>query len=90
MLIAVAPKGSESPIIPAKSTAPDPELIVKVSASPPVALTFPLILIPPSRVLLAAVSVSMVVFPTRDNGPVMVTVPKLSEASPTVLIFPFV
>ena len=87
-LISTFPRSSEEPISPPISIAPAPDERVKVSL--PVASILPVIVMPPSRVVLEAVSVSMVVLAPSSNFPVIVTVPKSVVVLETVLIFPFV
>ena len=67
-LIVKSPKAVVAPILPAKSTAPDPEVMVKVLNPSTVELkeTAPLLL---------AESVSIVIFSARVTGPVRVTTP---------------
>ena len=83
-LIVKSPKAVVAPILPAKSTAPDPDVIVKVLKPSTVELkeTAPLLLVE---------SVSIVVFPARVTGPVRVTAPVTlapSFASVAVVMLP--
>ena len=67
-------KAVDAPIFPPNSTAPDPDVIVKVfpPSTVEVKVTAPLLLVE---------SVSIVVFPARVTGPVSVTTPDTPSAS---------
>ena len=83
-LIAISPTAVLPPIMPAISTAPEPELMVKVSVPAFVAFTVEVKLIAP-----LPESVSMVVLPPRTTAPVRVTPPGSVPAKSAVSIVPF-